>query len=320
MVSKKFWVTAFAALWLFSAIQDAEGRHRFPSRQLLVFGDSVSDIGNTYRYSFGAWPVPELYPKHCFTNKFTWVRYLQRLLRARSAKNYAYGSSTTDSFAIPGHTGPDSTWAVPGTKQLVEMYTLSQQDSPVRARRQVAVVLAGVNDVSFEYVSGGNIISESFIDSLVERLMDVARGIIAQASSARQAMLLLPNAYPPELTPWGISQVSLNEVLVQFTQMFNSKFSQAVADLKTMNCTEELKIQEVNLTDVMYGVATQGVTNRFTVEPVETQVPCIDPTTSQACTEPNQHVFFDSFHPAEWVHRLIAKEMMSIVRDYDSCE
>lgn len=302
------------------ACAGARGRysHRYGGRQLLVFGDSVSDIGNTFRYSFGAWPVPELYPLHCFTNEYTWVRYLQWRLRARSLRNYAYGSSTTDSFAIEGHTGPDSTWAVPGTKQLLEMYTLSLQNTPRKVRSQVVVVMAGVNDVFFEYVSGGDILSQGFIDGLVARLMDVARGVIAQAV-ARHTTLLLPNTYPPELTPWGLSQVALNSQLAEFTQLFNAKFTDAVAALQEENCTSTMQIQEVNLTDVMYGVATGGVTTHFTVEPVEAQIPCVDSTTATVCSEPNQHVFYDAFHPTEWVHRLIAKSMMTAVHDFSSC-
>ncbi|MBY0432097.1 MAG: hypothetical protein K2Q10_12920, partial [Rhodospirillales bacterium] len=129
-------VAALAAAWPL-ATQAAE------FDRVIVFGDSLSDVGNLYTATAGQQPLSPPYADGRFSNGPVWAEYLRPGIRGSTAGitatgslDYAFGGATTGSGqAIPG---------------LLDQVGLFQADKAAGRTalggRDAVVVWAGAND------------------------------------------------------------------------------------------------------------------------------------------------------------------------------
>ena len=102
-------------LWLLFSTRASGGIN-----EIIVFGDSLSDMGNVDETSFGLVPSDDYYDSRVFSNGAPWIRTLAlelgvtepsySLSGSSRATNYAYGGAQTgngdsmfESFLIPGN-------------------------------------------------------------------------------------------------------------------------------------------------------------------------------------------------------------------------
>jgi phospholipase/lecithinase/hemolysin len=123
-----------------------------PFTQLFVFGDSLSDMGNSFNltkkaFGQGIPPAPPYFSGH-FCNGPIWVDYLTRFLKLSCCNHttFAVAGATTGS----ANTFPDiPVNPLPGLQQQIETFTTSlkgrQADSDA-----LYIIWAGAND----YLSG----------------------------------------------------------------------------------------------------------------------------------------------------------------------
>ena len=87
------------------ALRCSPTSYRF--NEFIIFGDSLSDSGNTYRFSNKTWPIVPPYR-------------LGRFVKG-TVTNYAEGGATTDSNFVQGYTKRDTAPA-PDVRQQVAKY------------------------------------------------------------------------------------------------------------------------------------------------------------------------------------------------------
>jgi phospholipase/lecithinase/hemolysin len=282
--------------------------------KLVSFGDSLTDIGNTYEYTQESWPRKYGYPKHAFTNDETWLRYLQRKLTCKSneqdsqkcfsnvlVENYAFGGATSDNTYVQGYTGPYSTWPVSGGAQQLQMY---QTKPTVSASQTMYLIFLGTNDVFFQWVNGYNVLQAA----------SKAAGNVAQiVDSLRTTPPLQPtkvvvfNCYPVELIPFATDYPA--STFAGVSQTFNSVLAAALQKIRNnMTNDDNLELIDFQLTDFIKQTIDNAPAG------VSRNTSCISGDyysgTGSICNDPSQYVFYDSFHPTSWVHRGLAKKLL----------
>ncbi|MBD2157266.1 SGNH/GDSL hydrolase family protein [Leptolyngbya sp. FACHB-16] len=120
--------------------------------QIYVFGDSLSDIGNSFTITQKATgeglPPSPPYFEGRFSNGLVWIEYLAHLLKIPSDHhtNYATGGANTDSTNTYI---PDNPAHLPGLQQQVDAFVTSLNQHSANPKG-LYIVWAGAND----YLSG----------------------------------------------------------------------------------------------------------------------------------------------------------------------
>ncbi|KAI8823123.1 uncharacterized protein EV422DRAFT_523476 [Fimicolochytrium jonesii] len=117
-------------------------------KKMIVFGDSLSDNGNTAKFmdANGANPPfpRDVYPEGRYTNGLVWSDYISQTLKA-SVDNYAYGGSTTSAANEPGaDTNGYIDYRLPGLIEQVNQFASAGQ--PFDASTTLFSVWSGAND------------------------------------------------------------------------------------------------------------------------------------------------------------------------------
>lgn len=104
--------------------------------QLYIFGDSLSDTGNIYRATGGAYPSSPPYFQGRYSNGLVWVEYLASGLKLtpKQSTNFAFGGATTGTSSMNG---------IPGLLAQVDNFTKAHPDINPNA---LYVLWAGAND------------------------------------------------------------------------------------------------------------------------------------------------------------------------------
>ncbi|KAJ9049303.1 hypothetical protein DSO57_1025902 [Entomophthora muscae] len=104
-------------------------------KQIVSFGDSITDTGNLYRMTSGRDPSRQEYYNGRFSNGPTWVEYLAKLLKA-SLVDQSYGGATSDM-------NMDRSSGVPGCIQQVDGFARSSKRTNDFNATLVTIVFQG---------------------------------------------------------------------------------------------------------------------------------------------------------------------------------
>ncbi|KAG0234317.1 hypothetical protein BGW42_006709 [Actinomortierella wolfii] len=94
--------------------------HLVKFTDMVVFGDSYADSGNTYKLTHHEWPGSPYYHGH-FSNGRMWPEYVAEH-KGYHQSNYAYFGATLDNRLVQGYADSHSKYPVPGFWQQVERY------------------------------------------------------------------------------------------------------------------------------------------------------------------------------------------------------
>ena len=145
-------ITSFACLSLFALSATCFAAAAHPYKQLVIFGDSYSDNGNTFQASKNTYPGPAYYLGR-FSNGTNWTEYLAArmgfdFVNATTFRNYAYGQAQVlgdVSFDTYHVDNPKKTWqfTVPDLSNQVSQYF---QEGSVDASNSLYIIFIGTND------------------------------------------------------------------------------------------------------------------------------------------------------------------------------
>lgn len=251
--------------------------------QLYVFGDSLSDTGNTYRATRGLIPPSRLgYFDGRFSNGLNWVDYLAQDLGLNPSPNtnYAFGGATT------GNTNTTLS-RLPGLQQQIDGFT---QTNSIADPNGLYIVWAGAND----YLGGG------VTDPSVP-LTNLSNAVTSLANvGAKNIMVVnLPNLGIIPSTN-GNSQLSTNLSLLSAAH--DSGLAQ------TLGTLEQQLGSSVNLIelDVNY-LFNQVIANPAEYNFTNVTTACISVTSCALSdqSQQNQYLFWDDFHPTTAAQKII---------------
>lgn len=270
----------------FSVLTMASGAMAFD--RMLVFGDSLSDVGNVLALTGGFVPPSPPYAPGRFSNGLLWVEYLADDLgiarptaSAGGGSNFAYGGSETGTGTVP-----------PGLRNLrlqVEDFALSGIDGS----NSIATVFSGSND---------------FIGS-PGRDATAAAANVGMAIN-RLADLCVRDVIVPNLPPLGFiphaQTPSDRAALNAAADAFNAAL---VAELNALSSRSDVTVYRVDTTalfaDIIAYPAAFGFTNVVDS--------AVDTTTGAVAPGSDRYLFFDPLHPTTRAHALLADRALQAI-------
>jgi phospholipase/lecithinase/hemolysin len=242
-------------------------------QNLVVFGDSLSDNGNTFT-AVGLPKAP--YYDGRWTDGPNWVDYFSQIAGIPDVTAFLQNRGTN--FAVGGSTSLDLAGQI-GTYLVNNGGRAHSSD--------LYIVWIGANDFEGGLTPGQTVTA-------------IEAEIIALGKAGVKQLLLL-DVPDISLTPNVISAGGAEvQSAKQFVATVNSRL-QARIPILAMTLGINLKLVDVNslLTQLVYNPGAFGFTNSVSA--------AYNTTTGVEVSKPDQYVFWDGFHPTTPVHRLAAQ-------------
>ncbi|MBD2607902.1 SGNH/GDSL hydrolase family protein [Scytonema hofmannii FACHB-248] len=278
---------------------------------LYVFGDSLSDTGNTFTATQGQIPVPRVnnsnlpaYFPGRFSNGPIWVDYfgsqtgliptpfvaLQTIPNTipKDGVNFALGGAQTGIVSsFPGF--QDN---IPG---VLGQVALLRQNLPVDSNGLYSI-FGGGND----YFAGNTNVNQ-VIQNLTNSI-----GSLAQGGATNFLVFNLPDLGE---SPFG-KILGFPSQLNQLTQEHNRQLALAISSLRTSN--PDLNIYSVDINTLFNTI--RATPAKFGFKDVTT--PCVTGNFQQVtniCDNPDDFLFFDNVHPSSRAQNLIAQAALAAI-------
>ncbi len=267
-------------------------------RNVVVFGDSLSDNGNIYSVSGGLIP-PAPYADGRFSDGPVWVEYLVEDLGIKgSLFNFAHGGAKSDD----GNVNSNELMTFPGMVGEVAAY-LAQ--APLAAQYPNAFAQPG--DSLFIIWIGGNDFLEEGIDPAA-----VTAGVVANVSSAMDSLFEAGAreflvVYLPDLgaTPRMNTNPTLAAGGTLLSQGFNATLSAFLDTFESENAG--VQISRLDPFSIINEVKENPVAFGFT-NVLESKLDLENATVAEG-----HYLFWDGIHPTTMTHRLLAGRAMGLV-------
>ncbi|KAI8618400.1 hypothetical protein BC830DRAFT_947614 [Chytriomyces sp. MP71] len=250
-------------------------------KDIVVFGDSISDTGNLYA-SYGV-PLPP-YKDGRFSNGPVWVEFLSKYLNGASLHDFAYGSScadVADSQNMPLFQGSSVTTAqIP---DLMGQLALFKKDSASKlsSKSTLVTVFAGGNDFNFSARAGKIPNPKSIADAVINMVQALLKEGVTK--------VLVGNMPPLDKTPSGYSNPTLQPILAYLSDSFNSALAEGIAKITAANPSADIVVNDINKL-FTYATTPAGQKDFGIVDYSHT---CFNQTAWAACAQPNIYLFWD---------------------------
>ena len=270
-----------------------------PYSELIVFGDSLSDVGNVNQSTLGTTPAPAYFNGR-FSNGPVYSEQLADLLgigpltHSRSGgTNYAHGNAMTTG------TGFFLSLFIDDIDDQVDDYLAT---GPTIASDSLFVVFAGANDLL-----DGETNVNAPVNSLVS---DLNRLINAGAEN-----LLVANLPLLGLTPRFNGDPTQSASMNAVTANFNSALSEALDTLETSAPSVDFFRLDVAglINDAVANPTAFGLTNVTDPAAPGLQFDTTNYDPNLIVDEPEHYLFWDDVHPTTAAHSLLAEFALAAV-------
>lgn len=285
---------AVNAIWSLSVVAG-------PFSSLVVFGDSLSDVGNISAATAGIAPTPgPYYSNGRFSNGPVYAESLATglglpaLTRSTNGGNdFAYGGAQTTG------TGGFEGIFIRDLDEQVSQYLSSRTPTATG----LYVVFAGANDLI-----GGQTNVNTPVNKLTSEMGRLITG------GARQFLVF--NLPPLGETPRFNGSTSTRSTYNTRSQQFNSALTTALDGVQSGNPAVTIKRLDVAemFSQVLASPADFGLVNV-----TQSAAPGLEPgdssyNTGQLVPNPNQYLFWDDLHPTAAVHAILAQRALDLYR------
>ncbi|KAF5975030.1 phosphatidylcholine-sterol acyltransferase [Fusarium bulbicola] len=272
--------------------------------RLVVFGDSFSDNGNgSWVVSNGTWPVDPAYYHHSFSNGPKWNDVVAKQLGLELI-NLATGGATTNNDFVAGGTGAESTIPVPSAADQVLSFL--SWDKPQAG--DIFVHWIGANDILFNTSITGSQVT-SLINENVNRLFQ------AGAKTIILANYLNATTFPATYNSSAYNVPSVQDYVPALTK----GLEQIAAGYSAYAKTAVIDVQDL-FNDMFSDPEAYGFDEDYVNPPTAclTGVYTSEGVPRHLCSDPEKHVFFDSYHPVKEVHALVAKLFVESIEGFSA--
>jgi phospholipase/lecithinase/hemolysin len=277
-----------------------------PVGNLVIFGDSLSDTGNTTLGTGGSLPNPDLYYQGRFSNGPIWVDALAQELGEPAVRpslagglDYAFGGAT---LAYQNQPSPFN--GFPRVSQQVGQYLAAHK----AAGDDLIVGWGGANDFLESFSSPTGPINPTLpADTLLTSLDALAQ------RGARQ--FIVPNLPPLGETPFirGLGLPGLSTAADEWTAAFDAELGADVGNFKSGH--PGTTVVFLNVAGLFQQAAQPSNPFSFinTTDPVGPLVPGSVFLAAVTATDPQDYLFFDGVHPTSRAHKLLGMEAAAAV-------
>ncbi|KAM3100973.1 SGNH/GDSL hydrolase family protein [Phormidesmis sp. 146-12] len=269
---------------------------------LYVFGDSLSDVGNTLNAT-KIFPATPFYTPGRFSNGPVWVEGLASKLgkTVTTENNFAFGGARTGS-----DNGLNPLF--PGLQQQVGSFTAKNTQADGDA---LYILWAGANDYLNDQL---NFAADGVAGTTIGNAVTNLSTAITDLAKVGAKNFLIPNLpdlgkipqfnkNPNPLIPSGLSAI---------TQGHNTALSLA---LQSLSANPNLGLNLISL-DV-FSLVNQAINNPASLGYTNVTDPCLNaqpPLFSGDCGTPDQYLFWDNLHPTAKGHQQIGDLAYSVLQ------
>lgn len=256
-----------------------------PFTQLIAFGDSLSDSGNLFAATGGAIPPSPPYFNGRFSNGPVWVELLAAELGV-PLQDYAFGGALTGRTNLFDDPGIPAEF--PGLLDEIDLFL--SLNGGVADPGALYVVWAGANDFFLAP-------APATIGPAVRNLMTAVRTLTHRG--ARH--IVVPTMPDLGLTPDGLASgfsAELTALSDAFNRVLKARLrGHGVTVFDTFALFQELVNDPTGF----------GFTDVTTA--------CLDLDPFSLCSDPDNHLFWDSVHPTTRGHEILADKLHEIVQE-----
>ncbi len=256
--------------------------------ELVVFGDSLSDIGNIYQVTNQETPPSPPYFEGRFSNGPIWVDQLlpELGLTSNSLLNFAYGGAETGVNTV--------TQGIPGLTEQVALFEASLDSNPVDPNALYTILIGG-NDLT-------NSASQNTIATAITNISTSITDL-ANLGAENIIVLNLPNL---GLLPKNID-ADTSTIATDLATAFNTELNSSLTTLET---TLNLDLHLVDLFGLTTAIGANPNDYGFT-QPTNDVLIDENP----ASIDPNNYVFWDELHPTTKTHGLITDTVITTMEN-----
>lgn len=278
---------------------------------IITFGDSLSDINNTYNFTEWKTPNSDSWFAGRFTNGFTWSEYLSKELNI-PLYNFAYGgaASIDQTFCWPVKT-PVTCWNLPGiVTQINNWVVFKDYADNYSPKTSLFTILIGAND----FISPDITKRSSASDVLM--YVNNALDILVSNNAKHIIVFNLPDlTKAPAFAKYGrdISGVKSN------IDSYNNGIIRIVNTIKYNH--PEIDIQVLSLNSIFENMLNNPSKYNFSnVQDTCLQVDNDDgdmfsskQQLRSSCINTSQFIFWDIIHPTTAAHKVIESEILKVL-------
>lgn len=280
--------SAFILSLLLAAIAYAQ-----PVSKLIIFGDSLSDNGNSYEYSHHQKPPKPLYYEGRYSDGLIWIDYVLKQLFEDNLHppilNYAFGGagvlySKPQSFTL---------------SQEIDSYLLTHHGTDLDSW---FVIWIGSNDY-FLHPDMTLTMSKKIVTEMSRNLSR-----LAQHDAHHIIVVAMPNL---GLSPFAYD-LELQSQLTAISSRHNHLLKETMQSLRTRFPKTDWHFVDIN------PLLTQIVTHPKQYGFLHTSECCLEP--GPGLDKPNcaKFIFFDQLHPTTQVHKIFAQHFIRDLQFWDS--
>lgn len=287
----------------------------FDVEQIIVFGDSLSDNGNLFNFTNGAFPVEPFYSQGRLSNGPLWVEYLAEDFGldlipftqpggvdiANESVNFATAGATTGTENISPFPGIPSLSQQVSTFQALLNGQQTNEDS-------LYIFWAGSNDY-FARLREPSAVVENLSNAIAS---------VANAGASNILVTNLPNlGNIPLIQSNGPEAVSFFN---QLTSQHNALLAEAIEDLSQTFPNQNFLTFDVNslFEEIRANPSSFGfnnVTDNCTgINPLDPNTFILDNLNNCLNNNPNTFLFYDNQHPTTAGHEILGDRAEAILR------
>lgn len=257
-----------------------------PISKFVIFGDSLSDNGNSYQYSHHQKPPKPMYYEGRYSNGPIWIDYVHNMLlrnkKSPTLLNYAFGGAGVLQSQAQAFT----------LSQEVDSYLLAHRKPP--EAHSWFVIWIGAND----YLLHPDVAPDAANKVVAEIERNVVR--LAQHGARHVSILALPDL---GLSPFA-QDLELQIPLSAISQKHNLLLKACVARLQAR--FPKIDWQYVDVNQIWAQLVSHPKQYGFT----HTTERCTEPGTNPHRSHCEKYIFFDQFHPTTQVHKIFAQQFI----------
>ncbi|MBN9561266.1 MAG: SGNH/GDSL hydrolase family protein [Alphaproteobacteria bacterium] len=280
-----------------------------PFNAIYAFGDSLSDIGNVSIASGGAVPKSPPYAPGRFSNGPIWIDDVAARVGVpltpalAGGTDFAFGGATTGTTAV--HTA--------GLGDLPYQMAAFQTLVPTPAQNALYTLWIGANDLRDAFSSANPVAAVQQV--VPQAVQNASQAVLTLAGLGAKHLLVLnlPNlAETPAIALLGNPQLSA--LATAASGLYDSLLA---ASLQQIAQTTGLQIDLLD----MYALLNRAVQNPSAYGFADVTTPCWTGSTAGGpgtlCSTDKSlqdlHLFWDSLHPTEAGHALIARAALALI-------
>jgi thermolabile hemolysin len=279
-------------------------QQQFTVKNITIFGDSMSDVGNIFARSGGAQPPPGIYYNGRYSNGPIWSDFLASFLNVdiSTLNDFAYGGATTNNDYIPGvSTFLNAT--VPSIADQVHSYVNEVVDSPGWDNSTLHLIWAGYNDYWF-YVND-NLTASSNLYDVADRVTTNLLDSVDTLLNAGATWIMVGDL--PNMQEFPDAESKTREQYRAYgllTEYHNRLLWEKISDVS----------RDYNPTVQMF--SPHNLFQDFVTHPhqfgyVKTSQACL--VNGTVCEDPLSKMFWDYYHPTMQTHYRLARMILTLL-------